>query len=109
MASFEPASDLAEGDLSTVASHEAGHALASWLLPDADPAYKVGWLGGTAALALTCASFTQVTIVRRGATLGLCSFFDFERAANLENQVSGVPGCVHSSERCFAAARPNEG
>jgi len=47
---------MAESDVAVVASHEAGHALASWLLADADPAFRVscGW-GGQRSQS-TCAS-----------------------------------------------------
>lgn len=44
---------LSEEDKRTTAYHEAGHALVGWLLPDADPVYKVSVIPRGRALGVT--------------------------------------------------------
>lgn len=83
----------------TTAYHEAGHAVAGWLLPNADPVFKVSLIPRGQALGLTWSLPSERKIVSRSVMLdNMCSLIGGRVA---EEIINGEPasGALNDLER----------
>ncbi len=90
---------MSEKEKRTTAYHEAGHAIAGWLLPNADPVFKVSLIPRGQALGLTWSLPAERKIVSKSVLMDeMCTLMGGRAAEEL---INGEPasGAINDLER----------